>query len=179
LGKLPVHTELAGGRHRLDRTRPDAPYAAIADVPRGHDGLHKYPGNARYRAVDAHDGWNAGDVMNWPNNRAPSRRYASLEATSKLPAEAPRLVVMGAGGNAAHNSDRLSCPIPIYPLVGRFLRSWRSRRPKGRRLLGKLVGPGVQPDALPGASVHCPGMLAAGAPAVPVGGVAVGGALVR
>jgi hypothetical protein len=35
-----------------------------------HDGLHKYPGNARYRAVDAHDGRNAGETMNRPNKRA-------------------------------------------------------------------------------------------------------------
>jgi hypothetical protein len=34
----------------------------------------KYPRHARYRAVDAHDGGNAGDLMNRPNKRAPTRR---------------------------------------------------------------------------------------------------------
>jgi choline dehydrogenase-like flavoprotein len=34
---------------------------------RRHDGLHKYPGRARCRAVDAHDGRNVGD----DNKRAP------------------------------------------------------------------------------------------------------------
>ena len=43
---------------------------------REHDGLHKYPGHARYRAVEAHDGRNAGDVMNRPNKCAPTRRSA-------------------------------------------------------------------------------------------------------
>src|SRR6266550_9141212 len=42
----------------------------------GHDGLHKYPGHARYRAVDAHDGRNADDLISRPNKRAPTRRYA-------------------------------------------------------------------------------------------------------
>jgi len=37
---------------------------------------------------------------------------------------------------------------------------------------------GMQPDALPGASVLCPVMLAAGAPALPAGRWVVGGALV-
>jgi hypothetical protein len=41
---------------------------------RGHDGLRKYPEHARYRAVDAHNGRNAGNVMNRPNKRAPTRR---------------------------------------------------------------------------------------------------------
>jgi len=40
-----------------------------------HDGMHKYPGHDRYRAVDAHDGRNADDVMSRPNNRTPTRRY--------------------------------------------------------------------------------------------------------
>ena len=44
----------------------------------------------------------------------------------------------------------------------------------GRRVLEKFAEPGIQPDALPGASVVCPVMLAAGAPALPVGGVAWG-----
>src|SRR5262249_36211992 len=43
---------------------------------RGHDGLHKYPGKRSLSAVDAHDGWNAGDVVNRPNKRAPTRRSA-------------------------------------------------------------------------------------------------------
>ena len=41
---------------------------------RGHDGLPKYPGKRSLSAVDAHDGWNAGDVVNRPNKRAPTRR---------------------------------------------------------------------------------------------------------
>ena len=40
----------------------------------GHDGLHKYAGHARYRAMDTHDGRNADDVISRPNKRAPTRR---------------------------------------------------------------------------------------------------------
>jgi hypothetical protein len=39
----------------------------------GHDGLHKYAGHAGYRAVGAHDGRNADDVISRPNKRAPNR----------------------------------------------------------------------------------------------------------
>jgi hypothetical protein len=48
---------------------------------RGHDGLHKYLGNARYRAVDAHDGWNAGDVVNRPNNMPRMERMGHPDRT--------------------------------------------------------------------------------------------------
>jgi hypothetical protein len=46
----------------------------------GHDSLHKYAGHARYRAVDAHDGRNAHDVISRPNKRAPTRRSAPVTA---------------------------------------------------------------------------------------------------
>jgi hypothetical protein len=53
----------------------------------GHDGLHKYPGHTRYRAVDASDGRNAHDVMGRPNNRAPTRRSGVKSQSAGMPSE--------------------------------------------------------------------------------------------
>ncbi len=59
------------------------PLSGMCAFP-GHGGLHKYAGHASYRAVDAHDGRNADDVISRPNKRAPTRkRITSSYASPK------------------------------------------------------------------------------------------------
>ena len=43
---------------------PDDAVGGMSAHSGGHVCPHKYPGHAHYRAVDAHAGWNAGDVTN-------------------------------------------------------------------------------------------------------------------
>ncbi len=65
---------------------PDVPHRGYERAFRGHDGLHKYSGHARYRAADAHDGRNVGDVIGRqigaPTRRSvaerPRRRWSSV-----------------------------------------------------------------------------------------------------
>jgi len=62
-----VVKELTGGKDRNQLASRD-----VRAFP-GRDGLHKYPGPARYRAAEARDGRNADDLITQPNKRAPTR----------------------------------------------------------------------------------------------------------
>jgi hypothetical protein len=84
----------------------------------GHDGLHKYPGHVRYRALDAHDGRNTDEVISRPKSarRPVVRRSAEIailghltvqiqllcaSSVSTAPAPRPTRRVMR-GGNPQH-----------------------------------------------------------------------------
>jgi hypothetical protein len=98
---------------------------------RGHDGLHKYPGHARYRAVDAHDGGNAGDVMNRPNKRAPTRLMHGSIGLRGTPSGLRRTGIMRPKGEGA---DRLLCVVPLgtgYAPSPPPLGSWGKHAPSG------------------------------------------------
>ena len=84
----------------------------------------KCPEHARYRAVDAHDGRNTGDVMNRPNKRAPTRRSGWLERAEPAWSRPGRIVILG-------------CPLGRTAFAP--LASWRIISPKGRVCCRSLI----------------------------------------
>jgi len=101
----------------------------------GHDGLHKYPGHARYRAVDASDGRNAHDVIGRQiTARRPADRYSPDVLVAALNWDARRIVMFLVVDDSGADARLLPCLAGLVRLPVRGSCRWPTLRRGGGRV---------------------------------------------